>query len=214
VTNLAATNWTSVSEETSLINGLLTLTNVSTDAARFYRLAPAGPPVPVIYVRGGIWQRNYLLTFHDTLPLANVNADGENGFDPCGYETIDGNLSVICDIPTDPDIGSGILSGEVKSTFDASASVDPRSFSNSSLSYHWDFFESVEYGGQQYMPPDITNYDSSVMTIPVQGIPQQPLSGDFQSPFWLVRLTQHQPYDPNAVPSEQTVAWFRFNYIW
>ena len=211
VTNLASTNWTSVSEETALINGQLTLTNISGDATRFYRLAPAGPPVPVVYVHGGFYITNpFIMTFPDTLPVADQTSDGERVLDPCGYAP-DGQR-IICDIPS---YVTGVFNGAENNSIDASASVDPRSFSNSSLSFHWDFFKSEYYGGTPYVSPNITDYDSSVLTIPPSGMDSlPPVDGDPSEKYWVVELTiRHQPYDPNAVPSEQTIVWLRFNYI-
>jgi hypothetical protein len=205
VTNLVSTNWTSVSEETTLIQGELTLTNVSTDAARFYRLAPAGPPVPVVYVHitapGGYEYPVYLITFNDTLPLID---EASGGLDPCGM-AFDG--SIICDLP------SALFASDTN-TFDASASVDPRSIGNGSHSYQWDIFASKEYGSAQIVSTNI-NFNSPVLTIPPNSMPTLPLiPSDPASPYYLVRLTiQHQPYDSVAVPSEQTIVWFRYMYL-
>jgi hypothetical protein len=204
VTNLASTNWTSVSEETTLIQGELTLTNVSNDAARFYRLAPAGPPVPEIYYKNPA-SPLYYLTFNDTLPADDLDAY-DNG--ECSYVSSPQNTLVCNAIP------GGLLQASVTNTFNASASIDPRSLGNGSLSFHWDIFASRFHGGGQLTSPDI-NFDSTVLTIPPNSMPTLLLnSSDPDSPYWMVKLTiQHQPYDPNAVPSEQTVVWFRFQYL-
>jgi hypothetical protein len=215
VTNIDSTNWTSVSEETMPIQGELTVTNVSMDAARFYRLAPAGPPVPIVYVYVTepdgyelIPDLADLITFHDTLPLIEEDGDGGFTLNPCGF-AFDG--SIICDAPY---LTGGSLEAAFTNTFDASASVDPRSIGNGSLSFHWDIFASKAYGGGQILSPDI-NFDSPVLTIPPNSMPTLPLiSSDIASQYYLVRLTiQHQPYDPDAVPSEQTIVWFRYNYM-
>ncbi|HZF01777.1 MAG TPA: LamG-like jellyroll fold domain-containing protein [Methylomirabilota bacterium] len=217
VTNLAVTNWTSVSEQTSLLNGQLTLTNVSTDAARFYRLAPAGPPYPVVYIHGPefhspVFPQPPLIAFRDTLPLEDQTPDQGIYFDPCGYVASGYNnntIAVICNIPT-KQRGSLFIGSTYD--FDASASIDPRSFSNGSLSFHWNIYYPDAYGGGSFSSPYITNYDSPILTIPANSMQQLPFNQyDPQATYMKVELTiQHQPYDPNAVPSEQTIVWFRF----
>ncbi len=204
VTNLDSTNWTSVSEETMPIQGELTLTNVTMDAARFYRLSPAGQPVvPVVYLHNESLVPPSPITFRDTLPLADED-DGAYGQIPCGYAP-DGT-SIMCDIQN--------LDGSTTNSFDASASVDPRSFSNASLSFHWAIFYSNHYGGQQAIAPGV-NYDLPILTLPPGSMPTLLTdAGDPTTQYYIVELTiQHRPYDPNAVPSEQTIVWFRFDYL-
>ncbi|HEY1662893.1 MAG TPA: LamG domain-containing protein [Verrucomicrobiae bacterium] len=204
VTNLDSTNWTSVSEETMPIQGELTLTNVTMDAARFYRLSPAGPPVvPVVYLHAASLLPS-LITFRDTLPLADEDSGGGYGQIPCGVAPDD--TSIMCDIQT--------LYAPSTNSFDASASVDPRSFSNASLSFHWAIFYSNAYGGQQAIAPGV-NYDLPILTLPPNSMPSlQPNEYDPTAQYYIAELTiRHQPYDPNAVPSEQTIVWFRFEYV-
>jgi hypothetical protein len=203
VTNLDSTNWTSVSEETALIQGELTLTNVTMDAARFYRLAPAGPPVPIVYVEPQGFPPDFI-TFHDATPASDLN----------GYTAICSYVpspegTFVCSIPF-------ALEASVANAFDASASIDPRSPGNSSLSFQWSIIGSKAYGSFPWSDvlSDI-NFDSPVLIIPPNSMSTQPvIFGDPDSPFFLVSLTiQHQPYDPNAVPPEQTIVWFRFMYL-
>jgi len=105
------------------------------------------------------------------------------------------------------------LDGEVDNNFDASASVDLLSDSTNTLSYHWMvYFSTSNNGGLPYVEnlPDI---NSAVFPIPANSLPQlKDFGGD--SLYWRAQLVvRHIPYTAGVTPAQESVYWFRFQYL-
>jgi hypothetical protein len=187
-TNLTTTNWQSLASP-SVVGDQQVWTNSIQGTARFYRLTKAvgGKPVPVMTMV----EDDFLF------PLTTNNV-----YDVPEY---DGLFSY-----TQP----WSIGAQAPAIFDASASLDPLSSTTNTLSFHWEIWRPSFYGGNPYTSSGITGFDEPVLQFAVNSMTALDPQADPDAIYWHVRLTiQHIPYTPGIVPPQQTVVWFRFQYV-
>jgi hypothetical protein len=194
-TSLLVTNWIRLTNA-SIVNGRFTVNDTTTNTSRFYRLKCGydAPPVPVV---------SFMSVDYPAGSPVFVSGTG------AGTECTIENSSPICTIPASP------LDASLDLTFDASQSIDPRSCTNGSLAFHWEIFKPVTQGGERHTPRSITGYHSPILHLAPNSLPNLiDVDGDQFSTSWRVLLTiTHQPFDPNATPSQSTIVWFRFRHL-
>ncbi|MDB6025267.1 MAG: hypothetical protein JWM68_1490 [Verrucomicrobiales bacterium] len=199
-TNLSATNWTSVSNSPSIVNGQFTVTNIALNASGFYRLKTCGidaSPVAAVTMVNDDYPAGIPVYF-STSPTQFPDTT-------CTVE----NSAVICTLPQSP------LDASYETTFDASQSIDPRSCTNGSLDFHWQLFKPISQGGDLYSCLGITGNHSPILHVPPDSLPNLPdVVGDEFSTSWRFKLTlTRQPLDPYATAPQSSVAWFRLRYL-
>jgi hypothetical protein len=205
-TNLFPANW-NVETNVSLTNGAFTVNETATNTGRFYRLStippapPCGNDAPPVAIVSTVMNGSPAI-----VPVLFSDVESEPPDTTCTFETTAG--VVCCNINK--------VNAQRQLTFDASQSIDPRSCTNGSLSYHWQIRWPACSGGQLYSSAGITGYHSAVLQIAPSSLPI--LDGgcpvDPYEFFWLVSLTiTHQPFDPNATNAQSTVVGFRFRYL-
>lgn len=186
-TSLSSPNWQplDVPENLALRR---TWTDTASPAAKFYRFNPVTPP------RGS------------PFPMIKLKLDDVFWpFELTSQGTPEGNglRSYV--------ITMGLTALQY-TKFDAAGSFDPISETTNSLSFNWVVFKSQFYGGDEYSLHGMTGYNSPVLGIDLNAMPELPDDiADAESRFWRVRLTtRHIPYTPNQ--NQETVFWFRFEY--
>ncbi|MDB6025979.1 MAG: hypothetical protein JWM68_2202 [Verrucomicrobiales bacterium] len=189
VTNLSATNWTTLSNPV-VTNGQFTLTNNTSDPSRFVRLRRVPCPVNPVQVP----------------PVTiNPNADGEesfiagrgglaNDFNQGGYKVVQ------------------FVDGSVVNVFDASETIvklacDP---ADPPPSFKWDIFRPPLLGGARVTTRGITGYCGPTMRIAENSLPSLVDTEAETDPFWRVRLTV--TYQQAGQSPTNIVGWFRFQY--
>ncbi|MDB6016203.1 MAG: hypothetical protein JWR19_692 [Pedosphaera sp.] len=205
-TNLFPANWI-VETNVALTNGMFTVNETATDTSRFYRLRtippapPCGNDAPPVAIVSAVMNGSPA-----RVPVFFSDVASEPPDTTCTFEAADGLC--YCNMKK--------VNAQRQLTFDASQSIDPRSCTNGSLSYHWQIRWADCSGGQLYSSAGITGYHSAVLQIAPSSLPQLQ-GGCPQDPaefFWMVSLTiTHQPFDPNATNAQSTVAGFRFQYL-
>ncbi|HEY1662619.1 MAG TPA: hypothetical protein VGI03_09390, partial [Verrucomicrobiae bacterium] len=203
-TNLLAGNWQNVGAPQQS-----TWTNSFNDgAAHYYRLtyplsfAASSPAISLMQYFGEVGDYPQVISSDDS----DILDDADYIFDEYG-----GTYGIAPNyiIPDDS------IEATDENLFDASGNVDPLTRSTNTLIYHWRMRLPEADGGQQYTSNFITNYDSAVLDLIPESLPDLPASlGDPGSVYWRVQLSlRHIPYTYGVTPSQENFFLFSFQYL-